>query len=797
MLNTYQKAFLGISVMFFISAHGQDLETPTMKSAKQQILDLQKKLKKQQDQQKREVQRLKALNYPEFIDTEDNHKQLVGADEQGQPQYYTTLNAGAGRMVKADRLYKYAPYKPKETNPLEIAGDGMTIGQWDFAKPRLSHELLSGKVTYPSDQNQTIVRHSTNIAGTMVGNNGDAEARGIAYKANLLAYDWVNDQSEMLAQAYDPISNSNGILVANNSYGFDPMYLQSYQFGKYNATAQGWDDIMSQKPYLQIVKAAGNARGLNPVIVPQVSAKQGYDLLEGAGVAKNVLVIASAKKNKNMTSDEDYSVSHFSSYGPTDDGRIKPDFCAPGEEMYSAIETYNSAYANYKGTSSATAVVSGVITLLQQYYKAVNPSQQYMKSATVRALLAHTANDRGTLGPDYIYGWGMVDAERAASAIYNNIESSSSPEYVKKTTLIKELSLQKGKKYILYVQPLDTKQPLTATLAWTDKAGNVVSNEIDLSNSNVVNDLDLKIETTNADDSITTYYPWRLHGMANVLQPASRDAANHVDTIERVDIDPAPQLSKRTYRIIVSPQTDNVEGPLDFSLVVSNVDFCYEKKLTVLKSTAADPQGSAPVTIGGGEQITDNTKIETVIGDIQRSDNFTVGNVQNIHASNKIIPVQPNATATQGQINYIGSDTIRLLPGFQALESVKFRAFITPCFERFTPFAYKAQKRAFLNPSTTNAPTDAIKTILDDSQCMVYPNPVQSEANIRFTLSQASALNIKIFNSCGASIQEINTATYPKGQHSQSIDLSAYPLGTYFMVIKSDDFTEIKKIIKE
>jgi hypothetical protein len=89
----------------------------------------------------------------------------------------------------------------------------------------------------------------------MVGSNGDANARGIAFNATLHAYDWVNDVSEMLNEAYSP-NNTAGILVANNSYGFDPLYLQTYQFGKYNSTAQNWDNLMYLRPYLQIVKAA-------------------------------------------------------------------------------------------------------------------------------------------------------------------------------------------------------------------------------------------------------------------------------------------------------------------------------------------------------------------------------------------------------------------------------------------------------------------------------------------------------------------------------------------------------------
>ncbi|MDN5396444.1 MAG: S8 family serine peptidase, partial [Chryseobacterium sp.] len=428
MQKIYHKSILGIAVMFFFSSYGQTKDELKTDPQEREIQAFRNKVQEQAQKQKNEIQRLKSLGHKEFISENGNEKQLIGADENGRPIYYTTLNAGAAKMTKANNLYSGGGLG------LNITGNNMIIGQWDYSKPRTTHELLAGKInSYDNLQNQTISRHSTNIAGTLAGNNGEAEARGIAYEAKINAYDWVDDVPEMLSQAYN---GTTGILVANNSYGFDPMYLQNYQFGKYNLTAQSWDNLMYLKPYLQIVKAAGNAREIDPAIVPQVSAKNGYDLLEGAGIAKNVLVVASAKKNVNMNSDEAFDVSAFSSYGPTDDGRIKPDICAPGENIYSSIETYDAAYGTYRGTSSAAAVVSGIITLLQQYYKSVSPTQSYMLSSTVRALLAHTANDKGTEGPDYIYGWGLADAKRASEAIYNNIEGIINNE--KKSTLIKE-----------------------------------------------------------------------------------------------------------------------------------------------------------------------------------------------------------------------------------------------------------------------------------------------------------------------------------------------------------------------
>ncbi|CEJ67958.1 C5a peptidase precursor [Chryseobacterium oranimense G311] len=744
MQKIYHKSILGIAVMFFFSSYGQTKDGLKTDPQEREVQTFQKKIQDYTQKQKSEIQRLKGLGHKEFISEKGNEKQLIGADENGRPMYYTTLNAGAAKMTKADNLY------PGGGIGLNITGNNMVIGQWDYSKPRITHQLLTGKInTYDSSQNQTVSRHSTNIAGTLAGNNGEAEARGIAYEAKINAYDWVNDVQEMLSEAYN---GTTGILVANNSYGFDPMYLQTYQFGKYNLTAQSWDNLMYLKPYLQIVKAAGNAREIDPGIVPQVSAKNGYDLLEGAGVAKNVLVVASAKKNINMSSDEAFDISAFSSYGPTDDGRIKPDICAPGENIYSSIETYDAAYGTYRGTSSAAAVVSGIITLLQQYYKSVNPSQKYMLSSTVRALLAHTANDKGTEGPDYIYGWGLADAKRASEAIYNNIEGIINNE--KKSTLIKEVTLNQGNKYTLYVVPYETTQPLSATISWTDPQGNTVSNVVDLSSPNVINDLDLKIVKINPDGTESTYYPWKLGGMGNLTGAATNTSTNDVDTIERVDIK-NPQ--KVTYKIIVSPKTNTTpllpSGNQTFSIVVSNVDFCYKEDLKTLVSPTDDI-----------------TTTQTILA-------------KQIVASNKIIaPVQG--------VEYIASRDILLLPGFQVEQGAGFTAFITPCFDIISALRYVAQQR--VNAGTLSTTTSGVAP----EHFTLFPNPAKEEVNIRFFLQSESVIKISVYDASGKLVSTDQSSTkFPKGEFIKTIDTRSFSQGIYMVSIETAEYKETKKLI--
>lgn len=741
------KMPIGIALVSFTFSFGQ--KDSINENLIKEYLSFKKNAQNKSSNQKLEILRLKSLGYKEFQERDGNISQLIGSDEQGKPLYYTTLNVGAAQMTKANTLHV------ANSQRQGLTGLGMVIGLWDFSKPRSSHELLLGKITYPANQNQTVSRHSTNISGTMVGNNGDANAKGISFESTLRAYDWLDDTLEMLSEAYDPISNSNGILVANNSYGFDPIYLQTYQFGKYNSTAQSWDNLMYLKPYFQIVKAAGNARALSPQVLPQLSTSVGYDLLEGAGVAKNVLVIGSAKKNPSMSTDENYDVSDFSSYGPTDDGRIKPDFCAPGEDIYSSIDTYDQAYGVYKGTSSATAVVSGIISLLQQYWKSVSPSSTYMWSSTVRALLAHTANDKGQEGPDYIYGWGLVDAQRAAQAIHDNIEGSYDGS--KKTTLVQEKTINQGTEYSIYVVPLSNTQPLSATISWTDPQGLLDNNlQNNLSTPNIINDLDLKIVKINSNGTEEVYYPWKLGGINSVTTAAIK-GVNNVDNIERVDIK-NPDVNA-TYKIVISPKNKQVllqpNGFQNFSVIVSNINFCYKNDFSL---------------IGTSNDITTSTTNKIFKGKIVTASNVIKNPVQGVE--------------------YVASEYISLQPGFQVEAGAGFRAYLTPCFSNASTMNYRAQVRV---NSTEELPivNDEFKSLLT-----LYPNPAKEETYILFKLNKPSLIKITVYDSSGKQIYISKSSDeFPKGNFTKSINTSNFVSGVYWVMVETNDYKETKKLI--
>jgi hypothetical protein len=130
------------------------------------------------------------------------------------PVFYVTYNIDAADTVSTDEAW------PGGTAGLSLDGTGMTVGEWDGGAVLADHPDLFGRVTQV-DGITTISDHSTHVAGTLIG-AGVAllpQTRGMANAANLDAYDWNADATEMATAA------ANGLLLSNHSYGIAAGWL--------------------------------------------------------------------------------------------------------------------------------------------------------------------------------------------------------------------------------------------------------------------------------------------------------------------------------------------------------------------------------------------------------------------------------------------------------------------------------------------------------------------------------------------------------------------------------------------
>ncbi len=459
--------------------------------------------------------------------------ELIRLDQFGNPVYYQTDNVGAAQTTRANRLNSGGSLG------LNLDGQNMNIGIWDGGKVRDTHQLLIGRVTQV-DNSTVLSDHSTHVAGTMIGNaTASPTAKGMASQANLKAYSFANDNSEVATAV------ANGLLISNHSYGYGPQNVAVPSWGKYDEDARNFDEIMFNAPYYQFVNSAGNSRnaGWNPT-------KSGYDLLSGKSTSKNGLIVAAVNQVTNYTSAASVVMSSFSSWGPTDDGRIKPDICGKGVNVRSSISSSNTAYDIYGGTSMSSPNVAGTLLLLQQHYN--NLKGSFMRASTLRGLAIHTADEAGSaLGPDYKFGWGLLNAEKAANLITSEGNTSK----------IVEKTLLQGNSYSFNIQPSSSSQALMSSICWTDPAGNAVTNDIiDFSTPNLINDLDIRVSK-----NTTTNFPWKLNPAAVTSSATKGD--NIVDNIEKIEV----LNPSETYTVTISHKKNLANGLQNYSLIMSNI----------------------------------------------------------------------------------------------------------------------------------------------------------------------------------------------------------------------------------
>lgn len=124
----------------------------------------------------------------------------------------------------------------------------------------------------------------------------------------------------------------------------------------------------------------------------------------------------------------DGSRSYFSSVGPSDDGRTKPDVAAMGTGVYVASSYDSTGYTYSDGTSFSCPLTSGAIALLLNAYPQLTPEQVY-------DAITSTASQASS--PDNLLGWGIIDIESAYYSIDTanlaKIDYEPYPEFIKLT----------------------------------------------------------------------------------------------------------------------------------------------------------------------------------------------------------------------------------------------------------------------------------------------------------------------------------------------------------------------------
>ncbi len=539
------------------------------------------------------------------------------ADFDGDsPVYLTTQNVNAAISTGANLL---------STSPHSLTGAGVTIGLWDGGSGRTTHQEFGGRITVMDESSS--IDHATHVAGTLIASGADPVARGMASSASIKSYDWTLDTTEMTAAGATYAGEPDKIYLSNHSYGYVSGWnyvgnaTRTWEwygagtssaaieddFGRYNDFARDSDSLAFDAPYYLIFRSAGNERIDNPAPGQNVSLspggaavaysysmhpagdgnyRGGFETIGYTAVAKNVITIGSATDavTGGLRDPSVALVNNFSSWGPTDDGRIKPDIVANGDTVYSSLNGSDTSYGIYNGTSMATPNAAGSAALLVQQFGTLFPGQA-MRSSTLKGLLIHSADDLGNTGPDYKFGWGLVNVQSAADLIRDHHEFPT-----KQRITEGELTSTITTRTHSFVW--DGVSPISATLSWTDPAGASMPTS-DSRSARLVNNLNLKITAPNGSGVLPFVMPFvGTWTQASMDSPATT-GINNTDNVEQVRIAAPPVAG--VYQATVSfsgPLTNNSQN---YSLLLTGASATPPP--LVVSSVTPDSALSTNVTV--------------------------------------------------------------------------------------------------------------------------------------------------------------------------------------------------------
>lgn len=373
----------------------------------------------------------------------DATRRIVGID----------LVGGAGNPVS---------YLDGTDEIIAIADTGIDDAHPDFTG-RIVGKVARGRAGVTDDPHG----HGTHVAGSALG-DGSASGgllKGAAPKAKLFFQSLIDasgklsglplDLNDLFLEAYNA-----GARIHNNSWG-------SQAGSAYMINSEEVDDFVHSHPDMVIVIAAGN-EGNALAGLPKRGGKGWVDWLSICAPAssKNAITVGASRTDRTdgpnahntwgglwpnlfpdppianeLVSGDPQSLAAFSSRGPCNDYRIKPDVVAPGTDIASAKSSAapmtnffgpypttppaNPHYAYDGGTSMAAPFVAGCAALVRQYYRerSHQPSAALVKATLVNGTVWLTGADSNamTVGvPNYHQGHGRVDMTRAVPNASNS-----------------------------------------------------------------------------------------------------------------------------------------------------------------------------------------------------------------------------------------------------------------------------------------------------------------------------------------------------------------------------------------
>jgi hypothetical protein len=445
-----------------------------------------------------------------------------------------------------------------------VADSGLSFGQSGFVHSDLSGRIDAflhyGELSNAADGHG----HGTHVAGILAGNAavGEVDMNGYRFGLGMVP------QSRLVVQrlfddfgGYHPPASyaeltsdavNAGAEIGSNSWG-------DGAHGRYDLSAMEFDALVrdadpatpGDQPYI-LSFSAGNAGPASQTIY-------------SPAVAKNVIATGASQNDRRtfqLYADGPETMADFSSRGPCEDGRIKPDLVAPGTWMASARSALapddsfwgqiSPQYGYMGGTSQAAPLTSGAAAAFVQFYREQTggdtPSPALVKAALINAAV-DMADDGGTAPvPNGDEGWGRLNLERL-------LVPPNRPEFVDQTVL-----LATGQHHEQRVLLENSGTQLKITLVYTDEPG--FPGAIPA----LVNDLDLIVVAPDG----RSYQGNQFQNGESIPDRLISDRINNVEAVHVSEPLPGEYVVRVVARNVAQDaRRDTSEVDQDFALVIS------------------------------------------------------------------------------------------------------------------------------------------------------------------------------------------------------------------------------------
>ncbi len=375
-----------------------------------------------------------------------------------------------------------------------LQGNGVTLGIGDNADP-YSHIDFTGRLIDRCPDSADV--HGTHTTGTAAGAGIlDPRYKGMAPQATIVSQSF----TDIITNAPTYVMDYNMVLT-NNSY--TDALGGCIGEGEYDGTSNYLDNQLNLLPHLMHNFAAGND-GLNTCspYLPHFGT-----IKSGLQCAKNIISVGELDNTS-------YTINLGSSRGPVNDGRIKPEIVAGGVNIISTLPW--NTYAPETGTSMASPTVTGALALLYQRYRQLNGGAD-PTAALIKAVVCNSATDLGNPGPDYTYGFGMLNTRTAVETIENHQYFSGA------------LNNGGNDSYTITGVPAGVQQ-VKIMLYWMDPPA------APFSATTLVNNLDLTVVSPDA----VLHHPMILNSNPGNVNDNAVEGVDNLNNIEQVVINTPP-----------------------------------------------------------------------------------------------------------------------------------------------------------------------------------------------------------------------------------------------------------------